>query len=452
MKKLYYLSLMLFLSFMINSSQEKTIIKRKIVILDAYNASLNKKHDYLSRIIRETIKVNMIKDCEFCLINFSNIDLHLDSLNLKKDDYLNQNKLKEIALSLGSDIIIYTEYDLKNDELALSYHVFDLLMDDIPLKDTSRINPGVDIFTDVDKICNGISEIISKKYTKINKEEYENIIIKKYGKDKLATFNIGIQKNIKENIKMVNVGGGIFVMGNKENYEEDEIQENLISVDDFWIGNYEVTQMEWEMIMGNNPSRHKGDLLPVDNISWYDAIEFCNKKSIKEELSTCYIIDKNNKDPNNLNYRDEIKWKVSCDFTKSGYRLPTEAEWEYAAKGGIKSMGYIYSGSNDLYEAAWFYQNSDKESHLIGQKISNELELYDMSGNVYEWCWDWFDVFGEIRNKVNPNGPVQGKYRVMRGGCMNNKEDECTSFNRTLKPAYENLSKYGLRLVRSVKQ
>ena len=444
--RIYYL--FFFILIIINSNQEKKIVKRRIAIINVFNSTNNKEYEYLSPIIRETIKVNILKNIKFKLINFSDIDKKLNQLNLKEDDYANQIKLKEISLSLGSDIIICSNYYLQNKELILSYKVFDLLIDDIPLKNAIMINTGVDIFNSVDEISNEISETINKKYNKIDKNKYENIITEKYGKDKLIAFNEGIQKNIKQNIKMIYIKGGSFIIGNKEDYNKNEIKYYNIFVNDFWISNYEITQMEWQEVMGNNPSRHKGELLPVDNVNWYDAVEFCNKKSIKEGLSPCYIIDKQKTDDNNLNYRDELKWIVICDFTKNGYRLPTEAEWEYAAKGGVKSMGYEYSGSNDLYDVGWFYENSDKESHIVGQKLANELDLYDMSGNVYEWCWDWYDIYDEEGNRSNSKGPAQGKFRIIRGGCMNNKEDECCSFNRTRKPPYENLSKYGFRVAR----
>lgn len=449
-KKLYYLFLFFLILVVINSNQEKKVVKRRIAVISIFNSTDDMKYEYLSPIIRETIKVNILKNIKFRLVNFSDIDKKISQLNLKEDDFANQIKLKEISLNLGSDIVIYANYYLENQELILSYKVFDLLLDDISLKNNIKINIGVDIFNSVDEICSEISEIINKKYNKIDKNEYENIIIGKYGKDRLIAFNEGVQKDIKQNIKMIYIKGGSFIMGNKEDYDKDEIRSNNIFVNDFWISNYETTQMEWQDVMGNNPSRHKGELLPVENVSWYDAVEFCNKKSIKEGLSPCYIIDKNNPDENNLNYRDEIKWTVFCDFTKDGYRLPTEAEWEYAAKGGEKSMGYEYSGSNDLYEVAWFYENSEKESHVVGQKLPNELGLYDMSGNVYEWCWDWYDIYDVNRSKSNPKGPIQGKFKIIRGGCMNNKENECRSFDRTLKAPYENLSKYGLRLVKSI--
>lgn len=211
------------------------------------------------------------------------------------------------------------------------------------------------------------------------------------------------------------VKGGNFINTNS-NYKSTTIS-------NFYIGQYEVTQKEWVEIMGSNPSAFKDDNLPVEMINWYDVIDYCNKRSIKEGLKPYYNIDENKKDPNNKSDNDTLKWTVTLNAGANGYRLPTEAEWEYAAGGGQLSKSYTYSGSNKADEVAWYWQNAgDKflsgdwnwpiiennhnKTKSIGGKKPNELGLYDMSGNVREWCWNWY---GDIDSK-------SGSFRVVKGG------------------------------------
>lgn len=196
-----------------------------------------------------------------------------------------------------------------------------------------------------------------------------------------------------------------------------------VTLSNFYIGKYEVTQKEWVEVMGSNPSGFNGDNLPVEMVSWYDAVEYCNQRSIQEGLEPYYSIDKNKKDPNNKNANDNIKWTVTINEGANGYRLPTEAEWEYAAGGGQLSNGYAYSGSNNADEVAWYWRNAgDKplsgdwnwpiiesnhnQTKSIGTQKPNELGIYDMSGNVREWCWDWH----------GDSDSQSGTYRVVKGG------------------------------------
>lgn len=209
-----------------------------------------------------------------------------------------------------------------------------------------------------------------------------------------------------------------------------------VFISDFYIDKYEVTQKEWTKVMGSNPSHFKGGDLPVEMVSWYDAVEYCNRRSLQEGLRPYYNIDKSKKDLNNepdpqFGDLDDVKWTVTTNPGANGYRLPTEAEWEYAAGGGQKSRGHIYSGSDDIDEVAWYWRNSgdhflmgvwrwqDLENNRdrtkpVGDRKPNELGLFDMSGNVREWCWDWY---GDLQSNVtDPRGSKKGYRRVWRGG------------------------------------
>ncbi len=231
--------------------------------------------------------------------------------------------------------------------------------------------------------------------------------------------------------------GLVFVKGGTFKNTKSNYYDKGVTISDFYIGKYLVTEKEWTAVMGSNPSKFSGDNLPVEMVNWYDAIEYCNRRSIKEGLKPYYNIDKTRKDPNNLpdpqfGDLDKIKWTVTINPGANGYRLPTEAEWEYAAGGGQLSRSYTYSGSDDVDDVAWYWRNSGEmklsgfwswsvvqqnhdQSKPVGSKKPNELGLYDMSGNVREWCWDWYQDHLD-KNVANPKGPQSGFRRVWRGG------------------------------------
>jgi len=236
--------------------------------------------------------------------------------------------------------------------------------------------------------------------------------------------------------EFVFVKGGTFEMGGTfGDGVENEQPVHSVTVSSFYIGKYEVTQKEWKEIIGSNSSRFLGDNLPVEKVSWLDAVKFCNKKSEREGLTPCYSGSGSN---------------VSCNFSVNGYRLPTEAEWEYAARGGSKSRGYKYSGSNDVDEVAWYDVNSGSKTHPVGRKMANELGLYDMSGNLWEWCWDWYDE-GYYRNSSsdNPKGPSSGYVRVLRGGSLANDMWTMRCAFRLMVPPTGSVNEGGFRYART---
>ncbi|MCI3922953.1 formylglycine-generating enzyme family protein [Paenibacillus sp. TRM 82003] len=227
------------------------------------------------------------------------------------------------------------------------------------------------------------------------------------------------ERSAAANDNLILIEGGTFAHAKSNFYGKD------ITISNFYIGKYEVTQREWTEVMGDNPSAFPGDERPVEMVSWYDAVEYCNQRSLKEGLQPYYRIDKSKVDPNNESEYDHLKWTVSINEGASGYRLPTEAEWEYAAGGGRQSKGYAYSGSDTADEVAWYWRNAGDayltgdwswpaiegnkgRTQSVGTKKPNELGLHDMSGNVREWCWNWY-----AEDAFDGDG---GAFRVVKGG------------------------------------
>ncbi|MCX6279544.1 MAG: bifunctional serine/threonine-protein kinase/formylglycine-generating enzyme family protein [Bacteroidetes bacterium] len=235
-----------------------------------------------------------------------------------------------------------------------------------------------------------------------------------FGSKGLTVGSKGKPDSTDINFEMVFVNGGSFYRGSNDG-EADEKPVHLVMLGDFYIGKYEVTQKQWREVMGNNPSNFSGcDDCPVENVSWDDVQEFIQKLNQK---------------------------------TGKSYRLPTEAEWEYAARGGNKSSGYIYSGSNIVDDVAWYNEDSSSKTHPVGQKQPNDLCLYDMSGNVWEWCSDWYGSdYYQSSPTSNPQGPSSGSYRVYRGGSWFSQAACCIpGYRFRLTPGYH-LNSLGFRL------
>lgn len=248
-------------------------------------------------------------------------------------------------------------------------------------------------------------------------------------------------------IDMVEVKGGTFQMGSM-NGTEMERPVHDVTVKSFLMGKTQVTQDVWQNVMAGNPSYFEGKNYPVECVSWYDAAVFCNLLSMAQGLEPCYSIDGSidisewGSVPQEGN--DERWDEMQCNFSANGYRLPTEEEWEYAAREGEKHSSYIYSGSNELDEVAWYGGSSGDEIHDVAHKKANALGIYDMSGNVCEWCNSWYKEYGQ-------EGKPKELFRVYRGGCFWNVASVCTvSWRGRYTPGYK-CSYLGLRLVRTIK-
>ncbi len=280
--------------------------------------------------------------------------------------------------------------------------------------------------------------------------------------------------------EMVFVKGGTFMMGNprtdgRYKGDPDEKPAHKVKVKSFYISKYEVTVKQYKEFINDKSFKefsafreHKmpdppdtswfqghpatkayydrigkkwwgwRDNYPMQHVTWFDAIAYCNWLSEKEGYEKCYY---------------EQDGAIYCDFSKNGYRLPTEAEWEYAARGGQKSHNYIFSGSNDFNEVGWVDDNTFLTGpRPVGMKKPNELGIYDMTGNVWEWCYDWYSMYFYENSPVdNPVNETPTGYRVIRGGAWHYRPEYATVTSRDgPKPSYTNYN-YGFRVVRNAK-
>jgi formylglycine-generating enzyme required for sulfatase activity/TolB-like protein len=231
---------------------------------------------------------------------------------------------------------------------------------------------------------------------------------------------------------MVWVAGGTFRMGNQV-YEGDEKPVHTVQVSSFFMSKTQVTQEEYLAVMGMNPSGFPNRSAPVERVTWYEAVEYCNKLSQREGLIPAYYGTND---------------RIVCDFSANGYRLPTEAEWEYAARGGnIDTLNFDLPGGNRGDSLAWYKANSGGVTHSVRAKSPNVLGLYDMAGNVWEWCWDRYGPYEE-QVQYNPRGPIAGSNRVVRGGSWNSEEALLRSTYRHIGSPDRRYSDVGFRVVR----
>ncbi len=409
MKKIFIIILIsLFFIISAKKNDDKTI-SRTILIMPIYNLKSSTEYDYLTGVIRDTIRAKLDQKNLFNFIDFSEIDQSIKKSKIKNSDFIDPKKTTEIALTFGADVIVLTKYAIEGENIIIISQAYDMLYQKISVVSSKTGSTGIEIFNNIENLTNDMANKMAGEFKKIERVVLEDLILKQYGQHRLKVFqdaqNIEQEKPVEKEIEfdssLIFVKGGTYLMGNKEG-GIDEKNEHEVTVDDFYISKYEVTQKDYKEITGKNPSLFaKSENFPLSNIKWDDAVKFCNLKSEMEGLTPAYTINSS---------------KVTCNWNASGYRLPTEAEWEYAARGGAKSKGYTYSGGNDLNKVGNCLPLNNGLPLDVGSLEPNELGLYDMTGNVSEWCWDYYKM-NTYKNspKFNPKGPDKGDERVIRG-------------------------------------
>lgn len=394
-------------------------------------------------------------------------------IQIERVEFANLNRSSSVLNDYGAPIysdearllkprIVYKGCDEQSHSIRLSYKIIDpqgkMLSDPLfsPAGYTFAVNarvaawgegnqtinleawgsPDLSIYTAGDYVCeiwyNG-RMIFSQSFTMLAQP-----LINRQFEVKSIPFN------------MVAVRGGSFVMGGDiagKKCKFNARPAHSVRLTDFYISESEVTQELYHAVMRENPSMHLGDSLPVENVSWYEAILFCNRLSEMLGYIPCYVILENEIDKNNRNREDTLRYAVYINPRSNGFRLPTEAEWEYAAKGGDKARANQYSGTDD-YTMWWNFRTSKGEPHPVATSRPNKLGIYDMCGSLSEWCYDMYGKY-DANITDNPTGAVVGKYRVVRGGNWLSLPYRCRVNRRSFSSANAYGELIGLRIVKN---
>lgn len=265
--------------------------------------------------------------------------------------------------------------------------------------------------------------ILTTKNSWIDRSDFEPDMV-------TVTSNKTVTTLVIRDLVMRSLPAGSFQMGSTDHIYERPI--HTVNLDAFNIGAYEITQAQYRSVTGSNPSQFSGnDNRPVEQVSWYEAVTFCNKLSENQGFDPCYNLE---------------TWE--CDFSKNGFRLPTEAEWEYAARAGTISKFYLGESESDLARAGWYDKNSGVSTHPVGEKEANSWGLYDVHGNVWEWCNDKWASYSKDISLNNPTGPEKGYQRAVRGGGYNSGTFDSRVTARMYQYPDRKFSYLGFRVVR----
>ena len=363
------------------------------------------------------------------LVDRSVVDQAIREHEFQLGDWSNAEKTAELGNALNANWIVRGIMERFGTDILVTVEFFDMR--------TFEYRGGAEL------LANSANEVYQNMDTLVDK------VVETIAGGERQPGGTGGTTPIPSNF--VRIQGGTFTMGSPSSEpqrDSNEGPQHQVTVSSFYMGIYEVTQREYQEVMGTTPSQFRGYNLPVEMVSWYDAIEYCNRRSEREGLTPAYMIDKSRSDPNNRNESDTVRWLVTWNRNANGYRLPTEAEWEYACRAGTVTP--FNTGNNIMaslanYDGRYPY-NSDYNANgtyrqmttAVGNFAPNPWGLYDMHGNVWEWCWDWYGNYSSgaqadpqgvgikersgIWNYMStppspaPQGAVSDSYRVMRGG------------------------------------
>jgi formylglycine-generating enzyme required for sulfatase activity len=366
------------------------------------------------------------------LVDRTVVEQVLKEHNFQTGDWSNQQKTAEIGRALNADWIVRGELEKFGSNILLTVQFYDIQTFRFMGGSDLRLANADDAYDKMNPLVDSLIQTISGRGSGDNTGTGTNTT----NRNAAAQTPAG----------MVLVEGDTFQMGTASGGDDDERPVHMVNIKSFYMSKYQVTQREWREIMDTTVRQQRdianrswslpgeGNNYPMYYVRWYEAVEYCNKLSIKEGLTPVYRGSGDN---------------IICDWNANGYRLPTEAEWEFAAKGGNGSPGnYTYSGSNSVDAVAWYDGNSEGTAQSVGTKAANSLGIYDMSGNVWEWCWDWYGNYSS-GSQTDPRGPSSGAKRVVRGGGWNHWAAHCRSAQRNCIIPPDRYSDVGFRLVRN---
>ena len=407
MKKCFLTMLLFFAAFSVMAQNVK-----KVAILETVDKE--NKVDYVHELmLRANLTKAITNTPGYEAYDRTDIDQVMSEHDFQRTGMVSEEQIKRIGVMTGASYVLIAEAAKADaNKLFITAKIVDVETAKTDRTDNKLISINADA---IQRGCNelafsllgGVSQASgNSQQTTVNRQQASG---NTRGNETFTVNGVSFT--------MIKVEGGTFRMGatseQGSDVDSDEKPVHSVTLSDYYIGETEVTQELWEAVMGSNPSYFKGSQNPVEKVSWNDCKEFITK----------------------LNR-----------LTGKNFRLPTEAEWEYAARGGNKSKGYKYSGSNTIGNVAWYSGNSGKATHNVKTKSPNELGIYDMSGNVWEWCEDYYGGYSS-GSQTNPTGPSSGSSRVFRGGGWNGSARSCRVSSRNYDSPGERFNFSGFRVV-----